>query len=126
MLPGFNHNIKYKGRVYHIQTEDNGLDHPYIVSHIFLGGNILSTKKISYMDIALNENAGQIITEMMKEQHKTMVKMLIKGELDEQLENYDKPKVQAKPDVTAEEVEEWESEKSLDELILEKLNKKEE
>ena len=39
MIPGYNHNVKYKEGVYHIQTEDSGLDNPHIITHLFIGGN---------------------------------------------------------------------------------------
>ena len=44
MIPGFNHNIKHKGRIYHIQTEDSGPKNPHIITHLFVGGNVLASK----------------------------------------------------------------------------------
>src|SRR5690606_34821597 len=35
MIPGFNHNIKHKGRIFHIQTEDSGPKNPHIITHLF-------------------------------------------------------------------------------------------
>src|SRR6187549_1921105 len=32
---GFNNNVKYNGLVFHIQTEDSGLDRPHIITHCF-------------------------------------------------------------------------------------------
>jgi hypothetical protein len=37
-VTGFNHNIKYKGKVYHVQTEDSGVNNPHIITHLFVGG----------------------------------------------------------------------------------------
>ena len=51
MVQGFNHNIKHKGKLFHIQTEDSGRENPHIITHVFVGGNILATKKTSYADI---------------------------------------------------------------------------
>ena len=56
MVVGFNHNIKHKGKMYHIQTEDSGLENPHIITHLFVGGNILASKKTSYADIVGAEN----------------------------------------------------------------------
>ena len=50
-VTGFNHNIKHKGKIYHIQTEDSGIDAAHIITHLFVGGNILASKKTSYADI---------------------------------------------------------------------------
>ena len=52
MLVGYNTNIPYKGRLYHIQTEDNGLKNPFIVTLLYYKGTILASKKFSYADLA--------------------------------------------------------------------------
>jgi hypothetical protein len=80
---GFNHNIKHKGRAYHIQTEDSGLENPHIITHLFVGGNILASKKTSYADIVGAENLAQVVRELMEEQHKEMLRNLINGVYDD-------------------------------------------
>lgn len=115
MIPGFNHNIKHNGTIYHIQTEDNGRDNPTIVSHLFLGGNILATRKNSYRDIVANENAEAIVREMMQEQHKTMIKDLIHGGFDD--------KIHATPIAKTKQETSKQDEKRLDEMVLDFLNK---
>src|SRR5262249_39038908 len=46
---GFNNNLKYKGAVYHVQTEDSGLDKPHVITHLFAdGGRIIKSYKRSY------------------------------------------------------------------------------
>ncbi|GAB4298763.1 MAG: hypothetical protein Kow0090_14220 [Myxococcota bacterium] len=83
MHPGFNHNIKYKGRIFHIQTEDSGLKNPHIITHLFVGGNIIETIKSDYKHIiaAGGEFSGKIV-ELMKNQHKEMMRRLINGMMD--------------------------------------------
>jgi len=44
VVPGFNHNIKHKGRIFHVQTEDSGPKNPHIITHLFVGGNILADR----------------------------------------------------------------------------------
>ncbi len=44
-VTGFNHNIKHKGKVYHVQTEDSGVNNPHIITHLFVGGNILAIEE---------------------------------------------------------------------------------
>lgn len=83
MVPGFNHNIKHNGAIYHIQTEDSGLGNPHIITHLFVGGNILATKKTSYADIVHAENLHAIVKELMQEQHKAMLRNLINGVYDD-------------------------------------------
>ena len=79
MLVGYNTNVTYKGNVYHIQTEDNGLKNPVIVTLLYIKGTILSSKKISYAHIATSPDYKEKVRELMKEQHKNMIKELIAG-----------------------------------------------
>jgi len=83
MVTGFNHNVKHRGKAYHIQTEDSGVANPLITTHLFVGGNILATKKTSYADIVSAENLAQVVRELMEEQHKEMLRNLINGVYDD-------------------------------------------
>src|SRR3954454_21396357 len=81
-VTGFNHNIKHQGKVYHVQTEDSGVNNPHIITHLFVGGNILASKKTSYADILNAENLPEVVRELMEEQHKEMLRNLINGVYD--------------------------------------------
>jgi len=83
MVTGFNHNIKHGGKAYHIQTEDSGLGNPHITTHLFVGGNILASKKTGYADIIGAENLAQVVRELMEEQHKEMLRNLVNGVYDD-------------------------------------------
>lgn len=82
MVVGFNHNVMYKGEVFHIQTEDSGVANPHIVSLIYREGTIISSRKTSYADIIKVENLERVVEELMKEQHKDMLRRLKNGEFD--------------------------------------------
>lgn len=79
MLTGYNTNIAYKNKVYHIQTEDSGQNNPVIVSLLYFQGAILASKKTSYAHLLNDTNFKTKVREMMKEQHKTMIKELLEG-----------------------------------------------
>jgi len=83
MRVGFNHNIMYKGEVFHVQTEDSGMNNPHIITLLYRGGTIISSKKTSYADIIKIENLEQVVEELMKEQHKEMLRGLKAGLFDE-------------------------------------------
>jgi hypothetical protein len=85
MVVGFNHNVVYKGDVFHIQTEDSGINNPHIITLLYKGGNIISSKKTSYADIVKMDNLDQVVEELMKEQHKDMLRRLKSGEFDDRL-----------------------------------------
>lgn len=83
MVLGFNHNIMYRGEVFHVQTEDSGVEIPNIVTLLYKGGVILCSMKTSYADILKMDNLEDVVEELMKEQHKTMMRRLKSGEFDE-------------------------------------------
>jgi hypothetical protein len=83
MVLGFNHNVQYKGEIFHIQTEDSGVDSPHIITLLYRGGTIVSSKKTSYADILRMDNLEKVVEELMKEQHKEMLRRLKAGEFDE-------------------------------------------
>ena len=88
MVVGFNHNFTYKGVVYHIQTEDSGRKSPTIVTLLYCGGTILASRKTSYADIARVDNLEQVVEELMKEQHKGMLRSLKNGEFDDVIDRH--------------------------------------
>ena len=85
MLVGYNHNIRYKGEIFHVQTEDSGINTPHIITLLYRGGNIIASKKTSYADIVKMGNLNQVVEELMKEQHKDMLRRLKSAEFDARL-----------------------------------------
>ena len=86
-LLGFNNNVRHKGRLFHIQTEDSGIKHPHVITHLFGdGGRILKTTKTSYAEHLGAERLEEIVRELMREQHKAMFIALRDGQLDRVLE----------------------------------------
>ena len=86
MLSGFNHNLKYKGKIFHIQTEDGGKDNPQILTHAFLGGVILDTVRQAYDDLLGNPDWQEALRGRMKAQHLEEIRKLFSGAFDAQTE----------------------------------------
>jgi hypothetical protein len=82
MVGGFNHNFRYKGRVFHVQTEDGGSRHPHIVTLLYEGGTILASSRTSYADLLGADDLRPLVEERMKYQHQDMLKRLRSGEFD--------------------------------------------
>ncbi|MBJ6726459.1 hypothetical protein [Geomesophilobacter sediminis] len=82
MIAGFNHNIRYKGVIFHVQTEDGGIKNPRIVTQLFMGGTIICSQKTSYADIVSTDQVREVVEAIMKEQHKEMLRRLTGGEFD--------------------------------------------
>jgi hypothetical protein len=82
MVVGFNNNIKYKDRVYHVQTEDSGISNPHVITHLFVGGNILASKKAAYFHLLEEADLEKQVRDLMQQQHKDMLRTLINGGFD--------------------------------------------
>jgi hypothetical protein len=87
-LLGYNNNVRHKNRVFHIQTEDSGVKHPHIITHLFMdGGRILKSIKRSYAEHVGADKMQDTVKQMMKEQHKAMFIALRDGQFDAMLED---------------------------------------
>jgi len=91
MILGFNHNVMYRGEIFHVQTEDSGVEIPNIVTLLYRGGVILCSAKTSYADILRMDNLEEVVEELMKEQHKNVMRRLKAGEFDERIFPGNKP-----------------------------------
>ena len=87
-LAGFNHNVNYRHRQYHVQTEDSGTENPRIDTHLYQGGMIIESAKTDYSDLLEMPNSRAAIKTKMQTQHKGLMKMLIHGELDDKIVTY--------------------------------------
>lgn len=86
-LLGYNNNVRHKNRVFHIQTEDSGVKHPHVITHLFMdGGRILKSVKRSYAEHVGSDSLSETVRQLMKEQHKAMFIALRDGEYDHLLE----------------------------------------
>jgi len=83
MIGGFNTNVKYQGRTFHVQTEDSGHANPKIITLLYEGGVILTSKKSSYEDKVSADNLEDVVKQLMEEQHSAMVQALKEGALDD-------------------------------------------
>jgi hypothetical protein len=88
---GFNHNVKYGARVFHVQTEDSGLPHAHCITHLFLGGNIVASVRADYGDKADSPDLAREVRALMETQHKAMLRRLVAGEFNEQAERLAAP-----------------------------------
>lgn len=79
MLIGYNTNVRYGGKVYHVQTEDSGLSNPVVVTLLYFQGAILRSKKTSYADLIGQPDLEERLRDTMKQQHKDMIRELIEG-----------------------------------------------
>ena len=86
MLIGFNNDVEYRGKTFHIQTEDHGEGDPRIETQLFFSGAILDTVITSYEETLEGYDgpeAEERIRAQMKASHRSLYKKLMAGEYDE-------------------------------------------
>jgi hypothetical protein len=85
MITGFNTDVDHDDRVFHVQTEDKGLDNPIIESLIYCGGEIIDTRQNSYAEVTESEEFSEdTVLEQMETQHQTMIREILNGRFDTQ------------------------------------------
>ena len=82
MLTGYNTDFKFDGKIYHCQTEDGGINSPFITSLMYHQGAILASRKTSYADILRADCLEDVVRELMMEQHKQMIRDLMQNKLE--------------------------------------------
>jgi len=80
-LLGYNHNVKYGGHIFHVQTEDSGPGNPHLFTHLFFEGSILASKRCQY-EPEVSEDEVRVL---MQAQHKAILKELKQNVYDERI-----------------------------------------
>ncbi len=83
MLSGFNTNFRYRGVLFHVQTEDSGRANPHVITHLFHGGNIIASEKQEYSALLGDADIETAVRKMMEGQHKAILKQLSRGGHDQ-------------------------------------------
>ncbi len=100
-LLGYNNNVRYLGRTFHIQTEDSGTKYARIMTHLFIdGGRIVKTTRTEYATMVDQPDMAETVRRMMKDQHKNMFLSLRAGEFDQLIDrvlNAESPTVAVDP-----------------------------
>lgn len=70
--------------MFHVQTEDSGIQNPHLFTHLFHDGVILASKKMVYDPDADND----VVKGLMQAQHKSVLKELKGGKFDDKIRQY--------------------------------------
>ncbi len=83
VITGFNTDIEHDGVVYHVQTEDKGLDSPLILSLVYSGGAILASKRSPYEDLIAAGFDEEVLSQRLKRQHRLICAAINAGRIEE-------------------------------------------
>ena len=93
MITGYNTDVEYEGVVYHVQTEDKGLETPIVLSLVYSGGAILAAKRSSYDDLLAGGFEEAALAERLKRQHRLICAAIHAGRIEE-LRQLSKPQTE--------------------------------
>jgi len=83
MITGFNTDVQYEGRVFHVQTEDRGLDNPVVESLVYTGGEIITSRRSAYADLARSSDYSEgEVARRMESQHQALIREILSGRFD--------------------------------------------
>jgi hypothetical protein len=83
VITGFNTDVEHDGVVYHVQTEDKGLDSPIILSLVYSGGAILASKRAPYSDLVASGFNEAVLAERLKRQHRLICAAIHSGRIED-------------------------------------------
>jgi len=83
VITGYNTDVEFGGVVYHVQTEDKGLQTPIILSLVYIGGAILASKRAPYDDLIARGFDEQILVERLQRQHKLICAAVHAGRIED-------------------------------------------
>ena len=83
MITGYNTDVEHDGVVYHVQTEDKGTGTPLILSLVYVGGEVLASKRSRYDDLVAAGYDEGIVTERLQRQHKLICAAIQTGRIED-------------------------------------------
>jgi len=86
MITGYNTDVRHGELVFHVQTEDKGLANPSIESLIYVGGQVVASRRSSYAQLLAEGKDEKEIVALMDHQHRTMIAAIRHGKFDGKLE----------------------------------------
>ena len=87
MEKGFNSDVIFKGMDFHIQSEDWGIENPFLVSRIYQNGAVIKSIKTSYTEVLGSGPMNrfrldvQAIRLALRDQHQKILDLLLSGQL---------------------------------------------
>jgi hypothetical protein len=85
MNTGYNTDVRHNDVVFHVQTEDKGASNPFIESLVYVGGQVLASKRASYAELLAQGKDDKAVIALMDHQHRTMIAAIRIGKFDEKL-----------------------------------------
>ena len=86
MITGYNTDVRRGDLVFHVQTEDKGLANPTIESLVYVKGQVLGAKRVSYSELLAEGADEKAVVSLMDRQHRLMIAAIRSGRFDDKAE----------------------------------------
>lgn len=83
VITGFNTDIEFQGKVFHVQTEDKGFARPMVMTLVYDGGTILASKRTPYDDLVSSGFDEDVLNERLQKQHRTICAAIRAGRIED-------------------------------------------
>jgi len=82
MSTGFNSNVEFAGAVFHVQTEDRGLNHPFVDTVVLSGGQVVYRRSVGYQDLLSGAGLDEsVLGTRIEQQHREILEGVRAGSL---------------------------------------------
>ena len=96
MSSGFNTDVTRGDRLFHVQTEDRGPQHPSIDTVVYRSGRILLRKSSNYAEFAGSDDfSAESLKQRVEAQHRQVIESLHGGHLDSEIAKAEEDAVRA-------------------------------
>ncbi|MBI3450432.1 MAG: hypothetical protein HY049_16140 [Acidobacteria bacterium] len=84
MITGYNTDVKHDGKVFHVQTEDKGIQNPVIETLVYVGGGqIIASKQYNYSKLVAEGKCDErAVLELLESQHRRIMRWISGGKFD--------------------------------------------
>ena len=82
MLTGFNTDIPFNGKTYHVQTEDREGEDPIFESLVYTQGQILDAYRTRYANLVAKGYDQKALAAVLESQHKRIIRWIKNGRYD--------------------------------------------
>jgi hypothetical protein len=83
MITGFNTDVRFDGRIYHVQTEDRGHENPVLESLVYIGGTVVAKKSTPYSEQLSGGATEEMIASLLKRQHQVIIAAIKAGRIED-------------------------------------------
>lgn len=85
MITGYNTDVRHRDIVFHVQTEDKGVETASVESLIYVGGRILARRMVTYRALLERGEGRDAVSRLMDKQHRMMISQIKGGRFDGQV-----------------------------------------